>query len=126
MVGRRSLAVVAFLLIPTASSAQVSIRDLADVVDLSGLSVSPDGRRLVFRAERASLERNASESVWYEVGTDGDRPAHAVGGGGMVLTTDAGVPIDGAAVWDRSWPAVHRGAGRVRRFHNRAPARPRS
>ncbi|CAN5136290.1 hypothetical protein BH09PSE3_BH09PSE3_15300 [soil metagenome] len=102
MVGRRSLAIVAFLLIPTASSAQVSIRDLVDVVDLSGLSVSPDGRRLVFRAERGSLERNAGESVWYEVGTDGDRPAHAVGDGGMVLTTDAGVPIDGAAVWDRT------------------------
>ena len=44
---------------PSAADAGISNRELVELVDISGLSVSPDGRTLVFRTERADVGRNS-------------------------------------------------------------------
>lgn len=74
-------------------------RRLVEVVDLSTPSVSPDGRRVAFRAERALVERNSYESVWYVQDMDGSSPPRRVGDGGVPLRDSAGGSFPVTAVW---------------------------
>lgn len=78
---------------------QISPRRLIEVVDISGPVVSPDGRFLAFRTERASVERNTYDSVWYTQAMDGNTPARRVGEGGFPLRSSAGLSLPAHAVW---------------------------
>lgn len=69
--------------LPLATSA--SIRQLVEVVDFSGASVSPDGRMVAFRTEQASIERNTYDTVWYVQPLDGASPPRRLGDGGEPL-----------------------------------------
>lgn len=77
----------------------VGPRRLVEVVDLSGPVVSPDGRRVAFRAERAWVERNTYGSAWYVQDMDGRTPPHEVGDGGVPLRDSAGGAYPAEAVW---------------------------
>ena len=83
----------------------VSARRLIEVVDISGLVVSPDGRNVAFRTEQASVERNTYDSVWYVQRMDGETPARRAGEGGVPLRTSAGLSKPALAVWspDGRW-----------------------
>ena len=86
-------------------TAPVSIRQLVEVVDLGGLSVSPNGRLVAFRTEQASIKRNTYDTVWYVQPIDGTLPPQRLGEGGAPLRGNGGLPIHEPAVWspDGKW-----------------------
>ncbi|WP_262378571.1 Atxe2 family lasso peptide isopeptidase [Luteimonas viscosa] len=94
---------IACLLFATAGAAMattpVAPRRLVEVVDLAGPVVSPDGRRVAFRAEQASVERDTYDSTWYVQDVDGRVPPRRVGDGGVPLRDSAGGSIPPVAVW---------------------------
>jgi dipeptidyl aminopeptidase/acylaminoacyl peptidase len=77
----------------------VSPRRLLEVADLSGLAISPDGTRIAFRLEQASVERNAFDVFWYVQAMDGKSPPRRVADGGVLLHDTAGVSVTGEASW---------------------------
>ena len=83
----------------------VSPRRLLEVADLSGPVVSPDGSRVAFRLEQASVERNTYDVFWYAQAMDGTSPPRRVADGGVLLHDIAGVSVPGHAVWspDGRW-----------------------
>lgn len=81
-----------------------TIRQLVEVVDLTGVSVSPDGRLVAFRTEQASVERNTYDTVWYVQSIDGASPARRLADAGEPLR-HGGLSLGEAAVWspDGRW-----------------------
>lgn len=83
----------------------ISSRSLTEVADISTPVVSPDGTRVAFRVEQASIERNTYDSVWYIQDMDGASPARRVADGGVPLRDTAGLSLPATAVWapDGRW-----------------------
>ncbi|RZZ81610.1 Atxe2 family lasso peptide isopeptidase [Pseudoxanthomonas winnipegensis] len=82
------------LLITLILYAQVSyattIRELVEVVDIGNLSISPDGQLVAFRTERASIERNTYQTIWFVQPVDGSSPPRRLGDGGEALRDTGG------------------------------------
>lgn len=72
---------------------------LVETVDLSSPTISPDGRRVAFRAEWASIERNRNESAWYVQELDGSSRPRRVGDGGFPLRNSAGSADQPVVSW---------------------------
>lgn len=74
----------------------VSPRQLLEVVDFNSPVISPDGSRVAFRVELASIERNTYETVWYVQDMAGDAPPRRVSEGGIPLRESWGLsrPVD--------------------------------
>src|SRR3546814_10691597 len=49
----------------------VSTRRILEVSDLGNPVVSPDGRSVAFRLERAYIDSNTYDTIWYVQGLDG-------------------------------------------------------
>lgn len=83
----------------------VSPRQLVEVADFGNPVVSPDGARVAYRVQRASIERNVDESVWYVQDINGTSPPVRVAGGGFPLRDTAGVALPAPATWspDGRW-----------------------
>lgn len=82
----------------------VSPRQLLEVVDIGSPVMSPDGRKVAFRVEQASVERNTYDSIWYVQGVDEASPRR-VAEGGVPLRDSAGESLRVAPVWsaDGGW-----------------------
>jgi len=82
----------------------VSPRRLLEVADIAGLMVSPDGRSVAFRVERASVARNTYDTVWYVQGL-GDPWPRRVADGGVPLRDSAGGSLPPKVAWslDNCW-----------------------
>lgn len=82
----------------------VSPRRLLEVTDIGSPAMSPDGRSVAFRVERASLERNAYDTAWYVQGLDDAFPRR-VSDGGVLLRDSAGGALPAAVAWspDGRW-----------------------
>jgi dipeptidyl aminopeptidase/acylaminoacyl peptidase len=87
------------------SAASVSIRQLVEVVDFGGVSISPDGRLVAFRTEQASVERNTYGTFWYVQPIDGSSPPRRLGEGGVPLRDTGGLSTHEPAQWspDGRW-----------------------
>ena len=94
----RAVALALLLLVGSPGQGQ-TVRDLVELTDLSGVSISPDGRYAAFRTERASIERNDYALEWRLVALDGSAPAHAIAGAGSPIWRDAGVIVAEPPVW---------------------------
>src|SRR5690625_5302092 len=70
-------------------AATVSPRRLLEVVDIASPTISPDGRSVAFRVERASVARNTYDTVWYVQGL-GEPSPRRVADGGIPLRNPAG------------------------------------
>lgn len=82
----------------TSASASVTIRDLVELTDVDGLSISPDGRFAVFRTERADVDRNSYVLRWYSVDlTKGS--VHDIGSGGDPIYADPGLLQPEKPLW---------------------------
>ncbi len=105
--GRKTavLLVAGVLLGPSPSEA-VAPRRLVEVADLSGPVVSPDGRQVAFRMERASIERNTYDTVWYVQDMDGETPPRRVADGGEPLRDVAGSSLPAMARWSSDGRAI--------------------
>jgi dipeptidyl aminopeptidase/acylaminoacyl peptidase len=84
----------------------VSPRRLLEVTDLGNPVISPDGRYVAFRSERASVERNTYDTTWYVQALDGKSPPLRVADGGAPLRDYlSGIVLPAPAVWspDGKW-----------------------
>lgn len=83
----------------------ITARRLVDVADFSDPVMSSDGRKVAFRVERASIERNTYDSEWYVEDVDGAALPRRIADGGVPLRDSAGVSTPGLAVWspDGRW-----------------------
>jgi dipeptidyl aminopeptidase/acylaminoacyl peptidase len=80
-------------------------RELLEVADFSSPVLSQDGRKVAFRVERASVERNTYDAVWYVQDVNGTSLPRRVADGGTVLRDTAGVSLPAPAQWspDGHW-----------------------
>lgn len=87
-----------------AEPASPGLNELVEVADLSGLAASPDGTRIAFRTDRASIQRNGYDLEWHvaELGTAAVR---RVGSGGDAIIADPGVLVAEPPIWspDGRW-----------------------
>ncbi|HVZ18610.1 MAG TPA: Atxe2 family lasso peptide isopeptidase, partial [Terriglobales bacterium] len=60
-------------------------RRLVETADISGVSVSPDGSRVVFRIERPSVENNTVQLTWYVANLSGSRSVTVIADGGSPI-----------------------------------------
>ncbi|WP_407353367.1 Atxe2 family lasso peptide isopeptidase [Luteimonas sp. R10] len=90
---------------PLAYAQVVSPRQLVEVVDFNSPVVSPDGSKVAFRLELASIERNTHETVWYVQRMQGGSVPRRVAEGGVPLRESWGLPSPSPAVWspDGRW-----------------------
>ncbi|MCE4369698.1 Atxe2 family lasso peptide isopeptidase [Xanthomonas hortorum] len=86
---------------------EVSPRRLLEVADLANPVISPNGRQVAFRLERASVERNTYDTAWYVQDMDGAAPPRRVADGGVLLRDYAtgGIELPAPALWspDGRW-----------------------
>jgi len=104
----KTIVISASVLLAYAGSAHaetVSPRRLLEVADLTSPVISPDGRSVAFRLEKASVVRNTFDVFWYVQALDGKSPPHRVADGGVLLHDSAGVSVPGHVVWspDGRW-----------------------
>lgn len=81
------------------AAAPLTAADLVEVVDLSGLAASPDGRWVAFRVERPSVARDRVELSWAVVPSDGSAAPVVVADGGLGIANGAGVLENDLPVW---------------------------
>ncbi|MCE7032893.1 Atxe2 family lasso peptide isopeptidase [Lysobacter sp. GX 14042] len=94
-----SAGMVVWMISSSAGAQAISPTRLVEMADLSSPVISPDGRRVAFRVESASVARNAYESVWYVQDLDGGVPPRKVGDGGVPLRDSAGVTLPATVHW---------------------------
>lgn len=84
----------------------ISPRRLLEVADLGNPVISPDGTRVAFRLEQASVERNTYDSVWYvqKLGRT-SLPLRVADGGTPLREYSTGLVLPAPAVWspDGRW-----------------------
>ena len=78
---------------------------LVQMADLSDVAISPDGHRVAFRQETASIERNTYDSVWFVKSLDDPGVPRIVADGGSPLRRNWGPTIIEPPVWspDSRW-----------------------
>lgn len=100
------LAVLGLAVVGQLQAERISPRRLLEVTDLGNPAISPDGRYVAFRSERASVERNAYDATWYVQALDGKAPPLRVADGGAPLLQYVnGTVLPSPAVWslDGKW-----------------------
>ncbi|MCD9006332.1 Atxe2 family lasso peptide isopeptidase [Luteimonas sp. XNQY3] len=102
--GRRCAGALMGLCVLAGPVHAVPPRALLEVVDFSGVTVSPDGAHVAFRTEQASVERNVYDTVWYVQGLADPLPRRIADGGALLHQT-AGNPLEGQVTWspDGQW-----------------------
>ena len=100
-----NLGVLLSALATSAHAFAVSPRQLVEIADFSSPVVSPDGSRVAFRIQRASIERDTYDTVWYIQRMDSSSPPQRVGDGGVPLRDSAGIELPAMPVWspDGHW-----------------------
>ncbi len=89
-----------------AGASPITSRALVEISDLSGVSISPDGERVAFREERASIETNGHDTSWHVVDLESPRATPVrIAHGGEVLFDTAGFPMPEFPQWspDSQW-----------------------
>ena len=71
------------------ASARITDRDLVEVTDVDGMSVSTDGRFLVFRTYQGDVAHNSYRMRWYSVDLSDDS-VRDIGSGGDPIYADPG------------------------------------
>lgn len=101
-----ALMVLGVVVVGPLQAETISPRRLLEVTDLGNPVISPDGRYVAFRAERASVERNTYDTIWYVQALDGKSPPLRVADGGVPLRQYVnGLVLPSPAVWspDGQW-----------------------
>ena len=84
----------------------ISPRRLLGVTDLGNPVISPDGRYVAFRSERASVEGNTYDTAWYVQALSGKSSPLRVANGGVPLREyNGGLALPSPATWssDGKW-----------------------
>lgn len=106
---RRTVLLIAALLsfAVAARPVRISPKRLVEVADIVGPVVSPDGRHVAFRLERASTELNRYYTQWYVQRLDGSAPAQPVADGGAPIRDySTGLAVPTIPVWTSDGRAI--------------------
>ena len=104
----RLLLAIAVLLAPAwPASAGPDMRDLIETIDISSVALSPDGRRVVFRQDRASIARNRHDLSWWVADLDGKSVPRRLADGGDALWQDYGILRTEPPRWSPDSRAVY-------------------
>lgn len=100
------LAILALVVVSVdaARANDATLKALVEITDFTGVSISPNGAYVAFRAERASVEENAYHSKWFIGRLNGrDAPKPAADGGAPIFTS--GWPLGEEPRWsaDSHW-----------------------
>lgn len=82
-----------------AQSAPVTITTLVEAADISGLAVSPDGKRIAYRVVRGSLAQDKMVVDWFVAPVHGHGPSRWLASGGEALFSHAGSIVPETPVW---------------------------
>ncbi|HEY2660393.1 MAG TPA: Atxe2 family lasso peptide isopeptidase [Caulobacteraceae bacterium] len=87
------------------AGAAPSPKMLVELADLSSVAISPEGRSVAFREDRASVDRNDYAGTWLVRSLDGEVPALPVGAAGGQLHSDYGGVVSEPPQWssDSRW-----------------------
>lgn len=90
-----------------AQPVRISPKRLVEVGDIVGPVVSPDGKQVAFRLERASTELDRYDTQWYVQRLDGAGPARPVADGGAPIRDySTGLPVPTIPVWTNDGRAI--------------------
>lgn len=105
MIKRMALGAASCMLCWLAHAQSVSPRALVEVVDIANLAMSPDGSAVAYRTQKASIERNTYDTVWYVQRLTTSEPPRPVADGGVPLRDSAGDSLAELPVWspDGRW-----------------------
>lgn len=109
MITKRVLLLIAALLsfAVAAQPVRISPKQLVEVGDIVGPVVSPDGKHVAFRLERASTELNRYNTQWYVQRLDGAGPAQPVADGGAPIRDySTGLSVPTIPVWTNDGRAI--------------------
>jgi dipeptidyl aminopeptidase/acylaminoacyl peptidase len=84
----------------SAAAEPTSIANLVELTDLSNVSVSPDGRYVLFRTEHAELERNSYALEWHSYDTRTGE-VRDIASAGNPIYADPGVIEENGPIWLR-------------------------
>ncbi len=90
---------------PAAAKAAMSNRELVEVTDIDSLSVSPDGRFLVFRTVRGDVGRNSYVLRWHSVDLE-HATVRDIGSGGEPIYLDPGSIQSESPVWSADGQSI--------------------
>ena len=92
-------------IMPASVFAAPSPRMLVEISDLSDISVSPDGLKVAFRQDTASVINNRYEINWFVGSIDGKVAPTRISDGGDRITISSGWPIIEPPQWslDSKW-----------------------
>ena len=95
-----ALVVLGMAVVGPSHAETISPRRLLEVTDLGDPVISPDGRYVAFRSERASVARNTYDTTWYVQALDGtSSPLRVADGGSPLREYDSGNVLPSPAVW---------------------------
>jgi dipeptidyl aminopeptidase/acylaminoacyl peptidase len=101
-----ALTVLGIAIIGPLQAETIPPRRLLEVTDLGNPAISPDGRYVAFRSERASVARNTYDSTWYVQSLNGKAPPLRIADGGVPLFQYSnGTVLPSPATWapDGKW-----------------------
>lgn len=101
-----ALVILGTVVVGSSHAETISPRRLLELTDLGNPVISPDGRYVAFRSERASVERNTYDTTWYVQSLGGKAPPLRIADGGVPLRQyDNGAVLPSPAVWspDGKW-----------------------
>lgn len=98
--------VILAALLAGAAPPAVTVQDIVETRDVSGVSISPDGRWIAYRVGQPSIDRNDVDLGWYVVGADGGA-VRRVADGGDARFDFAGVIEESAPLWDADSRGFH-------------------
>jgi dipeptidyl aminopeptidase/acylaminoacyl peptidase len=74
----------ALIVLSVPAAAGPTVPELVEVADMTSLSASPSGRKVVFRVERASIDRNSYQLDWYVADLETGTTLRIAGGGAPI------------------------------------------
>ncbi len=101
------IGVILALAATTSIPPSVTIPDLVEVTDITGLAVSPDSRQIAFKTETPSVGSNSYRLEWYVAPVDGKTPPRPVSDGGGALLGQAGAISAEPPIWSPTSNAIY-------------------
>ncbi len=89
-----------------AATPLVTVEDIVATREISGVTISPDGRRVAYRVSEPSVADNRVTLGWHIIGVDGGGHRR-VADGGAARFSFAGALIEDAPIWDADSKGFH-------------------
>jgi dipeptidyl aminopeptidase/acylaminoacyl peptidase len=86
----------------------ITTRDIVEVVNLSGLAISPNGKWVAYRTDRARVPTNDYELSWFVVPIEGQSPPMRVAdGGSAIVNNNSGEILPEQPIWSPDSKSIY-------------------